>query len=178
MLTKQRYETKLNQLIIRNKEWFYDNFPDVAFPKKINTSGRLKQSLGYCSVPKIRRSDKSVLENLMKIVISKNLLDYYPEDIQDDVFRHELIHYALYYQNLPSRDNDQYFIETCKELNVSLTHSYQYIGYAHIYECECDQEIISIKRLSKFIDNKSHQCQLCKSNVRYKERRILNYESV
>ena len=124
----------------------------------IESNGRLSRALGRFIIDGGRAD---------KIELSKNLLDNYNYSTIIDVLNHELVHYALYTLNKPYGDNDRYFIETCKRLNVSLTGT---IKYKVVYQYQCDCRVFESTRKRRL---KNYHCGICKSGFTYIGKRQL-----
>ena len=62
----------------------------------------------------------------------------------NDILEHELIHYALFTQGKPFRDKDHYFIETCRQHDVRLSHNIK--KAIHTYTCNACGTIIDMRR--------------------------------
>lgn len=159
---KNELQSKLNELMMRNKDWLKDHF-NLEYPEKIVVNSRLTRSLGRFKV----ENPNSLYNQKLSIDISSSLFTHYTEDEQDDVFRHELIHYSLYCKGQPYRDSDNYFKNVCRHLGVTLSGHYKTRDYKHIYVCGC-REHKRNRRITRFVDNRSHTCKICKEYLKYK----------
>ena len=140
-----------------SRSFLKDNFGiDLTVPIEIN--GRLSSTLGrfisYRGQPR-------------KIELSKDLLDNYDDKTILDVLKHELIHYALCTLKKPHNDNDTYFINTCKKLNVSLTGK---IEAKSVYQYRCNCRIHESTRRRHL---KNYHCADCKGDFTYIGKRKL-----
>lgn len=160
--TITQLDQKLDHLIKRNVKWFSTYFPNLDLPDSISVNTRLSKCLGVCKISRYS----------VDIEISKSLLLYYNEFEQDDIFRHELIHYGLFMQNKPHGDNDKEFIDTCNILGVSLSNIYKYRGKSQVYKCNCKLHYFH-RRIINFKNNKSHRCKLCKTHLIYEGETII-----
>ena len=140
-----------------SRNYLKDNFGiDLTVPIEVN--GRLSRALGrfisYRGKPR-------------KIELAKSLLEDYDEKTILDVLNHELIHYALCTLQKPHNDNDKYFIDTCKRLNVSLSGK---IKYKSVYQYQCDCRILESTRRRHL---KNYHCAICKGDFTYIGKRKL-----
>lgn len=81
-----------------------------------------------------------------KIQMSVDFMLNHPKEHIIDVFKHELVHYALCAAGKPFNDGDKYFEDELKKYNISRTHSYQYLGDLHVYVCKNCNSTIERKR--------------------------------
>lgn len=88
-------------------------------------------------------SDNIYFRESKRIEISDKILN----DEYDDVigaFKHELVHYALFELNLPSRDSDKYFQDTLIKLNLPKIYKPKnYQRNYHLYICECSKSSLN-----------------------------------
>lgn len=153
-----------HNLTIVGRSWLKDNY-NVKLTHDIAINARLTRSMGRVSVRK-----SATASRIGKIEISeKMILDYIitgdPENLIG-VLKHELIHYGLFKLNKPYSDNDEYFINECKEKEVIL----KVRGLAevvHEYRCESGHKLEERNR----INTNNYICK-CKSRLKYKGRKI------
>lgn len=102
-------------------------------PLEINN--RLTSTLGKVTVETNRRTRE---HNPIRISLSGRMIKYASRECVIDTLKHECIHYALVLKKLPFLDSDTMFIETCKSLNVSLSHT---VFVTYLHECShCKEE--------------------------------------
>lgn len=129
---------------------------ELEIPIKVNT--RLSSTLGCFRIMRRHGSLTPV-----RIDMNAHLMENASPDMILDVLKHELIHYALFKLGKPYGDNDKHFRETCKSLNVVLTHSINIIQPVHIYTCGC-REFKRTRRLNK---NRGYYCGTCGKELVY-----------
>lgn len=159
---------EMNSLLIEVKEnmekFLLDNFNlTLDIPVRIN--GRLSKTGGqfvYYTKTSYRQ------KQAVKITIAKHALRDYPLSNIIDIAYHECIHYALFTKNLPFRDKDQYFIDTCNKLGVSLHDSAMEHKY-HVYTCGKGCYIKRHRRLNNFYYG-LYACKIHKEDIDYFDR--------
>lgn len=131
---------------------------DLKIP--IEISSRMKKSLGAFVI----RNNVAY-----KIKISKNLINYYNQEIIVDVLYHECIHYALFTLKRPYKDGEAYFKNELKRLGVSESHTYVYKGIVHYYQCpNCN--IIFERKMKGY--ERRYYCAVCNGKFKYLGERI------
>lgn len=140
-----------------SQNYVKDNF-DIDLTVPIEVNGRLSRALGRF----ISRKGQP-----HKIELSRSLLEDYDAKTILDVLNHELIHYALCTLKKPHNDNDTYFINTCKRLNVSLTGK---IEAKSVYQYQCNCRILESTRRRHL---KNYRCSDCKGDFTYIGKRKL-----
>ena len=159
---------EMNSLLIEIKEnmkkFLLDNFNlTLDIPVRIN--GRLSKTGGqFVYYNKNLYGQKQAI----KITIAKHALMDYPISSIIDIAYHECIHYALFTQDLPFRDKDQYFIDTCNKLGVSLHDSTPEHKY-HVYTCGKGCYIKRHRRLNNFYYG-LYACKIHKEDIDYFDR--------
>lgn len=140
-----------------SQSFLKENF-NIELKVPIEVNGRLSSALGRFIINGGRAD---------RIELSKNLLYNYNDTTIIDVLNHELVHYALYVLQKPYSDNDRYFIETCKRLNVSLS---GVIKYKVVYQYKCDCRVLESTRRRRL---KNYHCAMCESGFSYIGKRKL-----
>lgn len=118
---------------------------ELGVPIEFNT--RLKRTLGM-----FRYNRKNGKPVPLKIQMSVQFMKVHPKEHILDVFRHELVHYALCakgYTESQFSDGHQIFESKLKELKVSRTHTYGAYGKMHHYSCSlCKTEFKRQRRIA------------------------------
>ena len=74
----------------------------------------------------------------------------HPREHIIDVFKHELVHYALCVKKMPFSDGDWHFENELKKYGISSTNSYKLRGEHHKYICcNCGKIYERKRQLSK-----------------------------
>ena len=121
---------------IANK--FLEENYDISLDIPIEFNTRLKRVFG--------RFVSSKSKGSVKIEMSVDFIINHPKNHIIDVFKHELVHYALFEKGLPFHDGDPIFESELKKHGVSSTHTYEYLGEVHRYICENCNKIFEKKR--------------------------------
>ncbi len=132
---------------------------NVDFNISLRISNRMTAKLGAFVIK--TRHNRVINE---EIVMSKTFIDNNPRHVILDVLHHECVHFCLYRLNKPYRDQDDYFKNTLKKLNISLTRTYRYKGILHHYQCmHCNYKFT--KRMKGY--EKRYVCAGCHSRFAY-----------
>lgn len=139
LLTKEKWEeikTKLNSFAI---EFLKKNFPGVEWNSKILLAEYNNYSAG--SFLNMAPNQKILFEerNATQILISEPFLyamvKFNDFGIVQPIFEHELVHYALWYQNKKFNDGDSDFEKKIAELNIRSNNA----GVVNIYSLGIDR---------------------------------------
>lgn len=139
LLTKEKWEeikTKLNSFAI---EFLKKNFPGVEWNSKILLAEYNNYSAG--SFLNMTPNQKILFEerNATQILISEPFLyamvKFNDFGIVQPIFEHELVHYALWYQNKKFNDGDSDFEKKIAELNIRSNNA----GVVNIYSLGIDR---------------------------------------
>ena len=139
LLTKEKWEeikTKLNSFAI---EFLKKNFPGVEWNSKILLAEYNNYSAG--SFLNMTPNQKILFEerNATQILISEPFLyamvKFNDFGIVQPIFEHELVHYALWYQNKKFNDGDSDFEKKISELNIRSNNA----GVVNIYSLGIDR---------------------------------------
>ena len=130
--------------LVKIAEEFLQNYNlKLDVPIEFNT--RLKNILGR--VLYIKKQGEHIPQ---KIEMSIDFIRNHPKEHITDVFKHELVHYAMCVQGLPFNDGDKHFEDELKKYGIKSTHSYSYLGELHRYTCEnCGNKIERKRKLVK-----------------------------
>lgn len=113
---------------------------ELTIPIQFNT--RLKKVLG--------RFISSRKAGPIKIEMSVDFIQSHPKEHIIDVFKHELVHYALCHKGLPFDDGHPVFERELLKHSIKSTHSYEYLGEVHRYTCEqCNKTFDRKRKLVK-----------------------------
>lgn len=116
---------------------------ELTIPVEFNT--RLKKVFGRF-VYNNKRGERKPL----KIEMSVDFLLSHPKEHIIDVFKHELVHYALFCKGLPHSDGQWTFENELRKNGVNSTHHYQYLGELHRYICiNCNKTFDRKRKLVK-----------------------------
>ncbi len=105
----------------------------------------------------------------LQIELSKMMLEIGDIEVIKDTLHHECLHYALFIQNKPHDDEDEYFIKEAKRLNVGLTDEV-FVGYKYVCKCStCENEFITeIKNhINKKLIGSKYRTSCCKSDYQH-----------
>ena len=139
LLTKEKWEEikiKLNSFAI---EFLNKNFPGVEWNSKILLAEYNNYSAG--SFLNMTPNQKILFEerNATQILISEPFLyamvKFNDFGIVQPIFEHELVHYALWYQNKKFNDGDSDFEKKISELNIRSNNA----GVVNIYSLGIDR---------------------------------------
>jgi hypothetical protein len=139
LLTKEKWEeikAKLNSFAI---EFLKKNFPGVEWNSKILLAEYNNYSAG--SFLNMTPNQKILFEerNATQILISEPFLyamiKFNDFGIVQPIFEHELVHYALWYQNKKFNDGDSDFEKKIAELNIRSNNA----GVVNIYSLGIDR---------------------------------------
>ena len=139
LLTKEKWEEiklKLNSFAI---EFLKKNFPGVEWNSKILLAEYNNYSAG--SFLNMTPNQKILFEerNATQILISEPFLyamvKFNDFGIVQPIFEHELVHYALWYQNKKFNDGDSDFEKKISELNIRSNNA----GVVNIYSLGIDR---------------------------------------
>lgn len=139
LLTKEKWEEikiKLNSFAI---EFLKKNFPGVEWNSKILLAEYNNYSAG--SFLNMTPNQKILFEerNATQILISEPFLyamvKFNDFGIVQPIFEHELVHYALWYQNKKFNDGDSDFEKKIAELNIRSNNA----GVVNIYSLGIDR---------------------------------------
>lgn len=139
LLTKEKWEEikiKLNSFAI---EFLKKNFPGVEWNSKILLAEYNNYSAG--SFLNMTPNQKILFEerNATQILISETFLyamvKFNDFGIVQPIFEHELVHYALWYQNKKFNDGDSDFEKKIAELNIRSNNA----GVVKIYSLGIDR---------------------------------------
>lgn len=138
---------KYIELVSVAKDFLHTNYNlELKIPIEFNT--RVKKAFGRFLFKENKRTNE---KTPLKIEMSVDFMMSHPKDHIIDVFKHELVHYALCALGKPFADNHPIFESELKRLNVTRTHTYQYAGDLHKYSCEiCGNEFKRKRRLNQF----------------------------
>lgn len=140
------------------RDFCKENFK-VEFNIPLRISSRMKTKLGAFV---IKTKQNQVVQE--EIVLSKSFIDNNQDDEILDVLYHECVHFCLYRLNKPYKDQDAYFKDTLRRLNISLTRTYMYKGILHHYQCpKCRYHFT--KRMKGY--EKRYICGRCHSKFKY-----------
>lgn len=129
---------------------FLDKEFNMTLDIPIFISNRMKTTLGYFQHNK---------KEPIKIHMSQEFINTHPREHVIDVFKHELVHYALFVQGKPYRDGTECFESTLKRLGISSTKTYHILGKFHKYTCNCEGKQFLRKRKLK----EGSYCTKCKT---------------
>lgn len=150
MTTKERKIT-MSEIKDYAYRFLRDNY-NMRSNIPIERNNRLKRTLGKVGVGNYGK---------FKIDLAGKLLDYGTNEIIKDILRHELIHYALYMNNLPYRDGDPYFENELVKHNSHSSDTLQVGKYYKIGCSNCDNtgEVRTYKMIEKLHSYKSTCCE-------------------
>jgi SprT-like protein len=132
------------ELIEIAKNFLSENYNlELEIPVSFNT--RLKRVFGRLIIKKSRGVSTPV-----EIQMSVDFMSSHPKQHIIDVFKHELVHYALCKKGLPFFDGHPTFESELKKLNINSTQTYHYLGEMHKYTCKnCGKNIERKRKLVK-----------------------------
>ena len=135
---------------------------DLEIPVSIN--GRLKSTYG-------RFIYDGATKNPLRIEIGKNYIDYQEWERVVGVLKHELIHYALFMQNLPFEDGHPVFEAELKKHDSPSTGNIKYRGKVVVYVCSgCGHEF---KRKRRYSKNSTYVSGCCNKPIEFKGERFV-----
>lgn len=102
----------------------------------VMVSGRMTNSLGLFYSRTVYVRGERVRQPL-KIVISKNLLEYYSLENIEGVIKHELCHYHLYKKGGKFSDGDKEFEDELKRIGSHSTRTLNRSGMIYTVICSC-----------------------------------------
>lgn len=111
----------------------------LEIPIEFNT--RLKKIFGRFMF--VRKNGECIP---VKIQMSVDFIMSHPKEHIIDVFKHELVHYALCVKGLPFDDGHLVFESELKKYGIKSTRSYQYLGEVHRYTCQNCGKVFERKR--------------------------------
>ena len=113
----------------------------------------------------------------VRIVISSRVVDYYTMKEQTDIIKHELIHFALAFQNRGFKDGDLDFEQELNKLKVPHQNEVQLRGKVYIYSCDYQHEEVELHRTVKRTNVDLRICPICKHPMKYKGTYLITKES-
>lgn len=130
--------------LIKIADEFLKNY-DLKLEVPVEFNTRLKKILGRVLFNKVNGEFIP-----LKIEMSIDFMKNHPKEHIIDVFKHELVHYALCVSGLPFDDGDEVFESELKKYGIKSTNSYSYLGDLHRYTCQnCGKQIERKRRLVK-----------------------------
>ena len=131
------------ELVSIANEFLSENFDGIQLTHPIEFNSRIKRVLGRVIV---------VGKQPKKIELSVDLIKNHKKEVIIDIFKHELVHYALMLKGEPYSDGHPNFENKLRELGVSSTRSYPYYGSLHRYECKnCNKKIERKRKINEKI---------------------------
>lgn len=86
----------------------------------------------------------------LKIEMSIDFMKSHPKENIFDVFKHELVHYALCVMKKPFNDGQAVFENELRRLDIKRTNSFKLAGDVHKYVCDnCGSEYTRKRKLNK-----------------------------
>ena len=139
LLTKEKWEeikTKLNSFAI---EFLKKNFPGVEWNSKILLAEYNNYSassfLNMTPNQKILFDERNTTQILLSEPFLYAMVKFNDFGIVQPIFEHELVHYALWYQNKKFNDGDSDFEKKIAELNIRSNNA----GVVNIYSLGIDR---------------------------------------
>lgn len=139
LLTKEKWEeikTKLNSFAI---EFLKKNFPGVEWNSKILLAEYNNYSAGsflnMTPNQKILFDERNTTQILLSEPFLYAMVKFNDFGIVQPIFEHELVHYALWYQNKKFNDGDSDFEKKIAELNIRSNNA----GVVNIYSLGIDR---------------------------------------
>ena len=139
LLTKEKWEeikTKLNSFAI---EFLKKNFPGVEWNSKILLAEYNNYSAGsflnMTPNQKILFDERNTTQILLSEPFLYAMVKFNDFGIVQPIFEHELVHYALWYQNKKFNDSDSDFEKKISELNIRSNNA----GVVNIYSLGIDR---------------------------------------
>lgn len=120
--------TLLQELHNHAEKFLMENF-GMHFNIPIKINARLRTTGGRF---RYRTNTINNLSTPIDIEIAKFICENATIDKLLNILEHECVHYALFELGLPYADSDIYFIETCKRLNVCLSHNIAKENYSYV----------------------------------------------
>lgn len=107
----------------------------------------------------------------LRVEISKNYIEYQEQVTVLETLRHELIHYALFVQNLPHRDGDAVFEAELKKWGSHSTGTVKYRGKIVQYACTgCGH---TFNRKKRYSSKKRYISGCCEKPIEFKGEKVV-----
>lgn len=117
---------------------------DLTIPIKINS--RLTSTFGWF---RGRTNRVTGVREPVVIEISKNMIEYQGFDFAYGTLKHELVHYALYIQNLPYNDGTYTFEQELKRVGAPSSGTRKALIKKEVYQCKgCSHKFLRNRKLN------------------------------
>lgn len=148
------------------KEYGIDGIPNILISKSLE-----EDKIARITPEKDQNGNDTLI-----IEVSNRLLKYYSKKEQEDIIKHELVHYSLAYLGRRFKDGDKEFEDELIRLGLPNHNKIDLRGKVHIYSCNYQHDEIELLRLTKRTKVEDRICPCCKHPMKWKGTYLITKE--